>query len=108
MVRKRRDEISFPTLVADRLKEWGLCIRKQRVAQGILAIDLCRRLDISHPTLRRLEMGEPSIGAAHYLSALHILGVLDAISPQPDPALWRMSNESARARAVKDQDDDYF
>ncbi|MES2295988.1 MAG: helix-turn-helix transcriptional regulator [Pseudomonadota bacterium] len=108
MGRKRIEEADFPSLVCDRLKEWGLCIRKQRVAQGILAVDLCRRLGISHPTLRRLELGEPSIGAAYYLSALHILGVLDAIAAQPNPALWLMANDSARARAPKDDDNDYF
>lgn len=38
MGRRRIEETDFPTLVCDRLKEWGLSIRKQRVAQGILAM----------------------------------------------------------------------
>lgn len=108
MGRRRIEETDFPTLVCDRLKEWGLSIRKQRVAQGILAVDLCSRLGISHPTLRRLELGEPTIGAVHYLSALHVLGVMESMAPQPDPALWRMSNEAPRARVPKKNDDEYF
>lgn len=108
MGRRRIEETDFPTLVRDRLKEWGLSIRKQRVAQGILAVDLCGRLGISHPTLRRLEHGEPTIGAVHYLSALHVLGVMDAMAPQPDPVLWRMSDAAPRARAPTINDDEYF
>lgn len=108
MGRRRIEETDFPTLVCDRLKEWGLSIRKQRVAQGILAVDLCSRLGISHPTLRRLERGEPTIGAVHYLSALHVLGVMEAMAPQPDPALWRMTDEAPRARVPKKNDDEYF
>lgn len=108
MGRRRIEEADFPTLVCDRLKEWGLSIRKQRVAQGILAVDLCRRLGISHPTLRRLELGEPTIAAVHYLSALHVLGVMDAMAPQPEPPLWRMTDAAPRARGPKKSDDEYF
>lgn len=108
MGRKRIEEADFPSLVCERLKEWGLCIRKQRVAQGILAADLCARLGISHPTLRRLEMGEPAISASYYLSALHILGMLDAVAPQPDPKSWMMTAHSPRARTLKEDRDDYF
>lgn len=108
MGRLRMEEADFPTLVCERLKEWGLSIRKQRVAQGILAVDLCNRLGISHPTLRRLELGEPTIGAVHYLSALHVLGILETMAPPPDPALWRMSTEAPRARSPRKNDDEYF
>ena len=108
MGRTRIEQADFPTLVCERLKEWGLSIRKQRVAQGILAVDLCSRLGISHPTLRRLELGEPTIGAVHYLSALHVLGIMEMTAPQPDPTLWRMNTEAPRVRASNKHDDEYF
>lgn len=47
----------WPTLVQERLVEWGRCVNVQRMRQRITATDLCRRLGISEATLRRLERG---------------------------------------------------
>jgi transcriptional regulator with XRE-family HTH domain len=99
---------TVPTLVAERLRLWGRCIRTQRVSQHIPAADLCRRMDISDATLRRLERGDPGAGAAAYLTALWILGVLDTAVPPLDPIFWS-SSPSARARIpASEKDDDYF
>lgn len=58
MVKRARPTSEIPTLVAERLNVWGKCIRKQRVLQNITALSLCERLDISRPTLVRMEQGK--------------------------------------------------
>ena len=67
------DEV--PSLIAERLQTWGQCIRKQRLTQRIQAVEMCQRLGISHPTLLRLQRGEPGVGVGLYLSAMLMLGV---------------------------------
>ena len=107
MVKRSRPASLVPTLVAERLKLWGKCVRKQRVAQNITAQDLCARLDISRPTLIRIEQGEATVSAALYLMALHVLGVLSYAAPELDPPLWQLENHDTRARPEAG-DDDYF
>jgi transcriptional regulator with XRE-family HTH domain len=100
--------IPVPTLVGERLRTWGMCVRKQRIAQRIRADDLCSRLAISRPTLLRLERGEATVNVAAYLAALHILGALDRAAPALAPDLWQMSISNGRARPDSADDDDYF
>jgi transcriptional regulator with XRE-family HTH domain len=109
MSKKHPASTLVPTLVAERLRVWGMCIRKQRITQRIRAADLCARMGISHPTLQRLQRGEASVGAGAYLEALHILGVLDYTAPMPDNDLWQMDSPNGRARTSGEgEDDDYF
>lgn len=108
MPKKLLQAAATPTLIQERLDIWGRCIRTQRVAQGIPARDLCARMGISDATLRRLEQGDPGAGAATYLSALMILGVLDHAAPVPDRILWSASPRS-RARADRsEKDNEHF
>ena len=97
-----------PTLVAERLRIWGMCVRKQRIAQGMRADDLCQRMGISHPTLQRLQRGEASVGAGLYLAALQILGMLEFAAPMVDNKFWQTDQPNARARPEVEIDDDYF
>lgn len=97
----------IPTLVAERLKTWGKCVRHQRVSQQITARDLCGRLGISHPTLQRIERGEATVNAGLYLAALHVLGVLAFAAPELDPVLWQTRSPAPRARP-ESSDDEYF
>lgn len=107
MPRKLRSSDALASQAAERLREWGLCIRSQRVAQHIRASDLCARMDISLPTLRRLEQGDPGASAASYLNALLILGVFDVAAP-PLPTAYIAGMPSARAPGMPANGDDYF
>jgi len=107
MAKRARPTSEIPTLVAERLKIWGKCIRKQRVLQKMTTHDLCARLDISRPTLVRMEHGEGNVNAALYLAALNILGVLAFAVPELDITLWQLDHWDKRARPDVD-DDDYF
>lgn len=107
MAKRARPASEVPTLVAERLKVWGRCIRKQRVVQRITAQDLCQRLDISRPTLVRMEHGEGTVNAALYLAALHTLGVLGFAAPELDLKFWQMDDWDKRVRHDVDAED-YF
>ncbi len=97
------------TLVLERLHTWGLCIRKQRIAQHIRAADLCARMGIARTTLRRLERGEPGAAVDLYLNALLILGVMDVAVPALPNPLWEMRNVNRRTRlSAAEGDDDAF
>jgi transcriptional regulator with XRE-family HTH domain len=108
MAKKPPSLTAVPTLVAERLQSWGSCVRKQRIAQRIRASDLCARLDISRPTLLRIERGEASVNAGVYLAALHVLGVLEYAAPPLRTDLWQMESPTGRARPEAEDDDDYY
>ncbi len=108
MSKRNPEQLPAPTLVMERLSTWGAAVRKQRIAQAIRATDLCARLNISHPTLRRLERGESTVSAGAYLAALHILGLLDRSAPPLAAELFHTSAIDPRARVIRAADDDYF
>lgn len=111
MPRKIRAAHAVPTLVQERLTVWGRAIRHQRLRQKIRAADLCARLDVSDATLRRLERGDPGAGAALYLAALSVLGMLDIAAPPLPTMLWQDDSGRARVRRTAwdgEDADEYF
>lgn len=98
-----------PSSVAERLSIWGKTVRTQRVTQKIPALSLCARMGISDATLRRMERGDPGVGAGTYLTALWVLGILDTVAPRPDIVYWS-ADPQARARSSRadEEDDGYF
>ena len=108
MAKKTPAHTVAPSLVAERLQSWGMCVRKQRIAQRITARDLCDRLGISHPTLQRMERGEFTVSAGAYLAALNVLGVLEHAAPAIRNDIWHMDNPAGRARPETGHDDEYF
>ncbi|OZI26761.1 hypothetical protein CAL26_05425 [Bordetella genomosp. 9] len=108
MPKKIQPTAAVPTLVAERLRIWGRCIRTQRVAQHLPAADLCARMGISDATLRRVERGDPGAGAAVYLSAFWVLGILDTIAPPPDPPYWSAHPNSRARTPSSEANDEYF
>ena len=106
--RRKASSDTVPTAVAERLGIWGAAIRKQRVAMGITAEDLCGRLDISRPTLRRMEKGDPATAAGLYLAALHVIGLLAQAAPRLEGRLWETTTAAPRAKGSRTPADDYF
>ncbi|SNT08409.1 Helix-turn-helix [Noviherbaspirillum humi] len=100
---------AVPTLVQERLRQWGGCIRNQRLVQQMRRADLCERMGISDNTLRRLESGDSRPGIGLYFSALYVLGLLDLVVPALPPELWAPTGRSRarRQHAVAEDDDDF-
>lgn len=99
---------ALPTLVQERLRLWGSCIRTQRIVQQIRREDLCARMGISDSTLRRLESGDsrPSIGL--YFAALYVLGMLDTVVPALPQHLWASTGRSRVRPPAGEADDGDF
>jgi transcriptional regulator with XRE-family HTH domain len=89
MPKKLTTTDTWPTLVQERLRIWGRCIRTQRLRQRITVADLSTRLGVSRTTLLRLERGDPGAGAGAYLTALLVLGVVDRAVPALPVELWQ-------------------
>ena len=60
------------------------------------------RLQISRPTLRRLERGDPAVGLGSYATALYVLGMVerlaDLASIANDPVGQQLSSEDLPKR----------
>lgn len=109
---KKLSSAPTPTLVQERLREWGRCVNVQRLQQRITVADLCRRIEISEPTLRRMENGDASVNAGAYLTALLILGMTEAATPALRPDLWSKP-PGKRVKPTRQEqgpvgDDEYF
>jgi hypothetical protein len=112
MPKKLSNAEMWPTLVQERLAEWGRCVNVQRLQQRITAADLCRRMGISEATLRRLERGDPGVGAGAYVNALLTLGMAGEATPALKPELWHKA-PGKRVRPTRQEqgaatDADYF
>lgn len=98
---------AVPTLVQERLRIWGNCIKAQRITQGIQRNDLCARMGISDNTLRRLESGDSRPSAGLYFAAMYVLGMLDIAAPPLPHSLVTSARQRVRA-SKKDLPDDDF
>lgn len=101
-----------PTLVQERLTEWGRCLNVQRLQQRITVEDLCQRLGISQPTFRRMERGDATVNVGAYLTALLVLGMANDATPSLRIDLWNQA-AGKRVRPTRQEqgtgvDDDYF
>lgn len=96
-----------PTLVQERIRVWGMCVKTQRVAQRMKAAELCARIGISEATLRRVERGDPAVGVGLFLSALLVLGILDEVAAMPGNPLWTPGPRVRVKTSPKDDDDDF-
>ncbi len=116
MPKKLLTDRSVPSLVLERLSTWGEFVHAERVRQRFTAADLSLRMGVSLATLRRLERGDPGAAVAAYLSAFHVLGVMDEVAPALAPGAWsreprrrvKHPARTAPAPADRERDRDYF
>jgi len=110
MPKKLSSAVAWPTLVQERLRQWGKAINTQRLRQRITVADLAARLGVSRTTLLRLEKGDPGAGMGAYLTAMLALGLLDLAAPSLPVVLWQADyGQRVRLSAQeKGGDGDYF
>ncbi|RXZ38179.1 XRE family transcriptional regulator [Oxalobacteraceae bacterium CAVE-383] len=106
MPHKKLPAEEMPTLVLEKLRSWGSCIKKLRLRQNMRAEDLCLRMRISYPTLRRVERGDPGAGIGLYLNALMILGALDIAAPPLPSYIAELPESKQRVRPHRPAEDD--
>lgn len=102
MPRKIEPSEYCPVAVRDHLKWWGVEIRRHRVLQRVTAVELGKRIGVSHPTVGRIEKGDPAVGVSSYLSAIYSLGLTHLLAPEPTADQKSAETLSIRAPSPKD------
>jgi transcriptional regulator with XRE-family HTH domain len=96
------------------LASLGETVRLARRRRRQTAADLAARLDVSLPTFRKLERGDPSVSLGTFVTALWLLDLLDnftqAIHPDRDRTelaleIARMPQRIRRTKAEAELDD---
>lgn len=67
----------LPLPVRRALKKLGADIHDARKRRRINTAVMADRLQVSRPTLRRLERGDQNVGIASYANALYVLGMIE-------------------------------
>ncbi|HEX9692330.1 MAG TPA: hypothetical protein VGA22_09560 [Gemmatimonadales bacterium] len=75
-----------PLPVQRALKKLGSDISDARRRRRIQTAVMADRLQVSRPTLRKLEQGDPSVAMASYATALYVLGLVDRLGDLADIA----------------------
>jgi len=76
----------LPLPVQRALRKLGADIRDARRRRRIQTAVMADRIQISKPTLRRLEQGDPGVSMASYATALYVLGMIDRLAELADIA----------------------
>lgn len=91
---------SLPAASASALRKLGsdLATARQRRKQPLR--DWAQRLNVSVPTLMRMEKGDPSVSAGIYATALWLINRHEALAQAADPQqdLGALETEVAKAR----------
>jgi hypothetical protein len=66
---------ALPTSVQDALKQLGRDIRLARIRRRLPMADMAAKCVVSVPTLRKVELGDPSVGIAPVAAVLWALGM---------------------------------
>ncbi len=66
------------------MKKLGADIRDARRRRRIKTAVMADRVQISRPTLRRLEKGDPVVGMGVYAIALYVLGMTERLADLAD------------------------
>ena len=92
----------LPLPVQRALRELGSDIRDARRRRRIRTAVMADRLQVSGPTLTRLERGDASVSMGTYATALYVLGMIDRLAVladlSNDPVGQRLANENLPER----------
>jgi transcriptional regulator with XRE-family HTH domain len=81
---KRTPPIPIPAQRA--LRKLGSDVRDARRRRRIQTATMAERLQVSRPTLRRLELGDPAVGVGVVATALYVLGMVERLGDLADIA----------------------
>ena len=76
----------LPLPVRRALRKLGLDIREARLRRRIQSAVMAERVQVTRPTLSKLEKGDPRVGMGAYANALYVLGMVDRLGELADIA----------------------
>jgi transcriptional regulator with XRE-family HTH domain len=92
----------LPLPVRRVLRKLGADIREARLRRRIQTAVMADRVQISRPTLWKLEQGDPGVGIGAYATALYVLGMVDRLADvadiASDPVGRRLASEALPQR----------
>ena len=92
----------LPLPVRRVLRKLGADIRAARLRRRIQTAVMADRVQVSRPTLWKLEQGDPSVGIGAYATALYVLGMVDRLADVADiahdPVGQQLASESLPRR----------
>jgi hypothetical protein len=101
MPRRTGSFTALPPLAAEALKALGDNLALARVRRKESQRVWAKRVGVSIPTLIRMEQGEPGVAMGVYVTALWLLGRVQALPELADPERDRGALELDVRRAVK-------
>ncbi|WP_422649864.1 helix-turn-helix domain-containing protein [Cupriavidus sp. H18C1] len=87
MPRKASTVATLPGPVARSLKVLGANLRIARKRRNETMMAFAERMQVSVPTLRKMENGDPTVSMAVYAMALWLIGRLNWLAQIADPAV---------------------
>ena len=96
------DRPRVPLRVQDHLNHWAEAIKAHRIRQRLTLAEFARMLQVSRPTVQRVEAGDPGVAAAVYVNALMSLGLGPLAIPDLDP-VYREVPERKRVRHTREE-----
>ncbi|MEJ1965268.1 MAG: helix-turn-helix transcriptional regulator [Gammaproteobacteria bacterium] len=88
----------MPPAAAAALRSLGENLAIARVRRRESQRAWARRLGVSVPTLIRMERGDPGVGAGIYVTALWLMGRVNALPPWPRRQTTRVRSRATSAR----------
>lgn len=95
----KKTQHMFPGALKE-LSALGQRLKDARLRRRFSMEVVCKRADISRPTLYKIEQGDPSVTFGHYVQVLRVLGLLDdlALLAKEDALGRRLQDESLPQR----------
>ena len=97
MPKQSNVKVMLPSAVERTLVELGGRLRIARKRRKQSLEKWAERMQVSIPTLRKMEAGDPSVSVAAYMTAIWLAGQLQALEQIADPA----RDELALARELQ-------
>ena len=90
MPKKTLSPIALPTEIQTHVKMWGQVIKCQRIEQRLTGAQLAEQINVSIPTVSRMEKGDPGMSVGTYLNAMLKMGLLAKAAPSLKYSLWQL------------------
>jgi hypothetical protein len=101
MSRPSNSSKTIPENALQALRAFGENLRVARERRGESLRAWAARMDASVPTIRRMEAGDPTVGAGVFATGLWLCGQADALAGVLSPASDTAAHEIEIARAAR-------
>lgn len=105
MPRSKSHREALSSKAAAALQRVGRSLRQARLRRNITIEDLAKRCDVGPQTISRIEKGDPGVAIGTLATALHVMGMVEALAElaERDPDGEAMERVRGRQRARRRQ-----